>query len=270
MSAKYRKGPNDDQISKTETEEEQGSEEPVSSKGGLSKLSEIPKKIEARTKQILHVNVGEDKEPVKTEALSLIENDPAFRPRKLIESQKETDNKEEEKVEQPWASSNGSGKLRSIANAIKHPKESIKKKATKTTAAKISSTQRPYISESADLDLLSAHKEACSAQASSQNVSSLHGQTDTYDEDYWRKFNEMKAHRESLHVAWTTNRYVNRVRVVPKRHIEYPDPNDYSERDGQGHLLSFDILNWLGHVCILKAPNPNPKTPTQNPKTQKP
>lgn len=244
MSAKYQKGPNHDQISKTE--EEQGTEEPVSSKGGLSKLTEIPIKIEARTKQILHVNDGEDKEPVKTEALSLIENDPAFRPRKLIESQKETDNKQE-KLEQPSASSNASAKLRSIANAIKHPKDSIKKKATKTTAAKLSSTQRPYVSESADSDLLTAHKEACSAQASSQNVSN-DGQTDTYDEDYWRKFNEMKAHRESLHVAWTTKRHVNRVRVVPKRHIEYPDPNNYSERDAQGHLVSFDILKWLGHV----------------------
>lgn len=244
MSAKYRKAPNHDQILKTE--EEQGTEEPASSKGVLSKLTVVPIKIEARAKQILHVNDGEDKEPVKTEALSLIENDPAFRPHKLIESQKETDNKQE-KLDQPSAISNVSGKLRSIANAIKHPKDSIKKKATKTTAAKLSSTQRPSISESADLDLLSAHKEACSAQASSQNVSG-DGQTDTYDEDYWRKFNEMKAHRESLHVAWTTDRQVNRVRVVPRRHIEYLDPNDFSERDAQGHLVSFDILKWLGHV----------------------
>lgn len=252
MSAKDRKGLNHDQISKTE--EEQGSEEPgSSSKGGLSKLTVIPIKIEAKTKQILHVNDRrEDKEPVKTEALSLIENDPAFRPRKLIESQKETDKKQEKPSDQPSASSNVSGgKLRSIANAIKHPKESIKKKATKKTAAKLSSTQRPYISESADLDLLNAHNEACSAQeaSSSQNVlSSSDGQTERYDEDYWRKFNEMKAHRESLHVAWTTSRHVNRVRVVPKRQIEYPDPKDYSERDGQGHLVSFDILKWLGHV----------------------
>lgn len=245
MSAKDREGLNHDHISKTE--EEQGSEEPASSKGGLSKLTVIPIKIEAKTKQILHVNDREDKEPVKNEALSLIENDPAFRPRKLIESQKETD-KKQEKPDQPSVSSNASGKLRSIAKAIKHPKDSIMKKATKTTAAKLSSTQRPYISESADLDLLSAHNEACSAQASSQNVSSGDGQTDTYDEDYWRKFNEMKAHRESLHVAWTTSRHVNRVRVVPKRQIEYPDPKDYSERDAQGHLVSFDILKWLGHV----------------------
>lgn len=260
MSAKDRKGLNDDQISKTE--EEQGSEEEPrsSSKGGLSKLTVIPNKIEAKTKQILHVNDRqEDKEPVKTEALSLIENDPAFRPRKLIESQKETDKKQEKPSEQAWASSSnasGGGKLRSIANAIKHPKESIKKKATKKTAAKLSSTtQRPYISESADLDLLSAHNEACSAQeasSSSQNVLSTDSDgrqtTDRYDEDYWRKFNEMKAHRESLHVAWTTSRHVNRVRVVPKRQIEYPDPKDYSERDDQGHLVSFDILKWLGHV----------------------
>lgn len=244
MSAKDLRGPNHDQISKTE--EEQGTEEPAPSKKGLSKLSVIPIKIEAKTKQILHVNGGEDNEPVKKEALSLIENDPAFSPRKLIESQKETDNKEE-KQEQLSTSSKASGKLRSIANAIKHPKDSIKKKATKTAAAKLSSTQRPYISESADLDLLNAHKEAYSAQASSQNVSNDE-QTDTFDEDYWRKFNEMKAHRESLHVAWTTNKHISRVRVVPKRHVEYPDPKDFTVRDTQGHLVSFDILKWLGHV----------------------
>lgn len=244
MSAKYLEGPNHDQVSKTE--EDKGTEETASPMGGLSKLTVIPIKIEAKTKQILHVNGGEDSEPAKREALSLIENDPAFRPRKLIESQKETDNKQE-KRDQPSTSSKASGKLRSIANAIKHPKDSIKKKVTKTTAAKLSSTQRPYISESADLDLLTAHKEACSAQASSQNVSN-NEQTDTFDEDYWIKFNEMKAHRESLHVAWTTNRHVTRVRVVPKRHIEYPDPSDFAERDAQGHLVSFDILKWLGHV----------------------
>lgn len=244
MSAKYLKGSNHDQIS--ETEEEQGTEEPAPSKGGQSKLTAIPIKIETKTKQILHVNGGEDNEPVKTEALSLIENNPAFRPRKLIDSQKETANKQE-KRDQPSASSKASGKLRSIANAIKHPKDSIKKKATKKTAVKLSSAQRPYVSESADIDLLSAHKEACSAQASNQNVFD-DGQTDTFDGDYWRKFNEMKAHRESLHVAWTTNRHVGRVRVVPRRHIEYPDPNDFAEKDVQGHLISFDILKWLGHV----------------------
>lgn len=245
MSAKDREGLDHDQISKNE--EEQGTEEPASSEGALSKLTVIPIKIEAKTNQILHVNDREDKEPVKTEALSLIENDPAFSPRQLIESKKETNNKQE-KADKPSASSNASEQLRSIVNAIKHPKDSIKKKATKTIAAKLSSTQRPYISESADLDLLSAHNEACSAQASSQNVSSGDGQTDTYDEDYWRKFNEMKAHRDSLHVAWTTSRHVNRVRVVPKRQIEYPDPKEYSERDAHGHLVSFDILKWLGHV----------------------
>lgn len=244
MSANGLEGPDHEQFSKTE--KEQDTEDPAPSKGGLSKLTMIPTKIQAKTKQILHVNGGGENDPIKTEALSVIDNDPAFRPRKLIESQKETDN-EKNKRDQPSASDKASGKLRSIANAIKHPKDSIKKKATQTTAAKLSSTQRPYISQAADLDLLDAHKEACSAQASSQNVST-DGQTDIFDEGYWRKFNEMKAHRESLHVAWTTNRHVTRVRVVPKRHMKYPDPNDFVERDAKGRLVSFDILKWLGHV----------------------
>lgn len=244
MSANGLEGPNHERISNPE--EEQGTEDPARSKGALSKLNVIPIKIQAKTKQILHINGGEENEPIKTEALSLIENDPAFRPSKLIESQNETDN-QQDKQDQPSAGSKASEKLRSIAKAIKHPKDSIKKKATKTTAAKLSSTQRPYISQTADLDLLDAHEEACSAQASSQNVPT-DGQTDVFDEKYWEKFNEMKAHRESLHVAWTTNRHVTRVRVVPKRHIEYSDPNEFAERDAKGHLISFDILKWLGHV----------------------
>lgn len=244
MSANGLQGLNHEQISKTE--EEQGTEDPAPSKGGLSKLNVIPIKIQAKTKQILHVNGGEENEPIKTEALSIIDSDPAFRPHKLIDSQKETDN-EKDKRDQSPVSGKASGKLRSIAKAITHPKDSIKKKATKTTAAKLSSTQRPYISQAADLDLLDAHKEACSAQASSQNVST-DGQTDIFDEAYWRNFNEMKAHRESLHVAWTTNRHVTRVRVVPKRHMEYPDRNDFAVRDAKGHLVNFDILKWLGHV----------------------
>lgn len=244
MSTNGLEGPDHGHNSKTETE--QGAEDSAPSKGGLSKLTAIPIKIQARTKQILHVNGGEEKDPVTAEALSFIDNDPAFRPHKSIESQKETDN-EKDKRDQPSASDKASGKLRSIANAIKHPKDSIKKKATKTTAAKLSSTQGPYISQEADLALLDAHKEACSAQASSQNVST-DGQTDISHEGYWKKFNEMKAHRESLHVAWITNRHVARVRVVPKRHVKYPYPKDFAERDQKGHLVSFDILKWLGHV----------------------
>lgn len=243
MSANGLEGPNHNQISKTE---EQRTEDPAPSKGALSKLDVIPIKFQAKTKQLLHVKDRDENEPVNTEALSLIDNDPAFRPRKLIESQKEADEKQD-KRDQPSASSKASGKLRSIAKAIKHPKDSIKKKATKTAASKLSSTQRPYISEAADLDLLDAHKEACSAEACSQNVST-DGQTDMFDEDYWRKFNETKAHRESLHVAWATSRHVTRVRVVPKRHMKYPNPNDFAETDAKGHLVSFDILKWLGHV----------------------
>lgn len=244
MSANGLEGLNHEQISKTE--EEQGTEGAAPSKGGLSKLNVIPNKIQAKTEQILHVNGGEENEPIKTEAFSIIENDPAFRPHKLIDSQKEIDN-DKDKRAQPPSSGKASGKLRSIAKALTHPKDSIKKKATKTIATKLSSTQRPYNSRAADQELLDAYEEVCSAQASTQNVST-DGQIDTFDKAYWRKFDEMKAQLESLRVAWTTSRHVTRVRVVPKRHMKYPDQDDFTVRDAQGHLVSFDILKWLGHV----------------------
>ncbi len=235
-----RQQPECEPIFGTEEKWIEDSEEP---KGSL-KLRVLPK-IQEKTKRILHVRNEKEERKVDA-ALSLIEDDPAFSPSKLASSQKV--DQMNKKIADGTSHQKASGILRSIANGIIHPKETIKSKVTKATAAKLSDTQRPYLSQEADLEFLDAHKEAGSARPSSRRTVSNISQPGSLNESCEAKFHEMKAYRESLQVAWTMNRHVSRVRVVPQRHMEFRDLSYFAKRDTQGRLVRFDILKWLGYV----------------------
>ena len=137
--------------------------------------------------------------------------------------------------------------LRSIAIAVVHPKEAIKSKATRATAGKLSTISRPYLSQEADLDLLDAHNNLDHAKSARSSTASLDNDEDALRKNQQEKLQDLEAHRESLFVKWTTSN-VGRVRVVPKRHIKFPNRSDFAKRDAQGNPVRYDWLKWLGHV----------------------
>lgn len=211
------------------------------------RLLSLPSKTKEKTKNFLHANSqGEPDQNPKTEnneGLGLIENDPAFKP-SLLDKQKSmsfggTPKKARES-------------LRAIVSAVVHPKESIKRKATQATAGKLSSTQRPYLSRNADLNFLKAHSELDQATSSrsSRHTSSDDEGMDLATHECQEKVNEIEAHRESLRVAWTTSRHINRVRVVPRRRFSFPDNTKFSINNDNGVPYQFDWLKWLGYVKL--------------------
>ena len=62
------------------------------------------------------------------------------------------------------------------------------------------------------------------------------------------KIREIEEHRESLRAAWTTSRHVRRARVVPKRHINFPNNEYFLKKNERGELVGYDWLKWLGYV----------------------
>lgn len=204
-------------------------------------------KAKEKARKVLHVDGASSTKKghmsEESDAPSIIiERDPAFNPGMLNQQKSANTDMSITKAREA---------LRSIAAAVVHPKDSLKSKATKATASKLSNTQRPYLSQEADLDFLNAHDEldrAHSTRLSRQGTSD--GELDSLTNDRKDKVAEMEAHRESLRVAWITSRHVSRVRVVPTRQIEFPTTNYFKRGDIQGHPERFELLNWLGHVLL--------------------
>lgn len=197
--------------------------------------------------KILHVDGGEASErgpiPGETDVWSPIEHDPAFNTC-MLDQQKSANAK--------VSITKARETFRSIATAVVHPKDSVKSKATKTTAGKLSNTQRPYLSQEADLDFLNAHNDLDRAYSSrSLRRGTSDGEEDSLTNDRKSKIEEMEAHRESLRVAWITSRHVSRVRVVPKRQIKFPSTSYFTKGEVQWHLVQSELLKWLGHVWLL-------------------
>ena len=179
-------------------------------------------------------------EAESVQGMSDIERDPAFNPGQLVNKRQ---------ISAEGAKDKTLHALQQLGRIILYPKDTIKSKATKTTAKHLSKAERPYLSQKADLDFLEAHEGLKRAESSS---SSRHGVSDEeIDSDIIRrrdKIREMEMHRESLHAAWTTSRHVRRVRVVPKRHIAFPEVEYFTERDNEGNIARYDWLKWLGYV----------------------
>ena len=139
--------------------------------------------------------------------------------------------------------------IQSLGNAVAHPVRSAKSTATRATAGQLSKAERPFLSQKADIDFLQAHDNLKRAESTSSS------QQGTCDEEqdpliggHHAKLREMEEHRESLRASWTTNRHI--MRVVPKRHISFPDNEYFVERDERGVFLRYNWLRWLGYVIL--------------------
>ena len=187
-------------------------------------------------------NTGEleDSGDEKESAVNRLEHDPAFSPSQRAKGKRFSASGVADKT---------LGTLQTVGKNIIHPKDAIKSKVTKTTAGQLSKADRPFLSQQSDLEYLQAHDNLKRAESMS---SSIQG---TSDEEYIanihshrNKVHEIEAHRESLQVAWTTSRHVSRVRVVPKRHIRFPQNEYFVVRDARGTIIRYDWFKWLGYV----------------------
>lgn len=225
-------------------------ESKTTTEGGTKrkKLKALTSKTKAKTKKLLRIeqreSTGEGSDSEDHGVLQNIARDPAFSHNKLYKQKRWNDG---------GTAYRPLGALESIATTVVHPKRAIKSKATRTTAGQLSKAERPFISKKADLEFLQAHDRLSHAESSrsSRQVTS-DSEVDDVTTGYREKIKEMQEHRESLRAAWTTSRHVQRVRVVPKRHMEYPDRKFFTRKDSEGE--HFDWLSWLGYVRLPEIP----------------
>ncbi|KAL8830962.1 MAG: hypothetical protein Q9191_001142 [Dirinaria sp. TL-2023a] len=207
-----------------------------------ARLRSLKEKAKEKTKKLLGIDDAQVQH-CEVDVAEDVRNDPAFNPGFLLDKQ--------QKKNRAGVASPAAG-LGAVVTSIARPKDAIKGKATRTTASKLSKVQRPYLSKDADLEFLEAHDRLDRAESSRSSI-----QATSDDDKNWlveghkERIDEMKAHRESLRVAWTTSRFVTRVRVVPKRHLDYPALNVFLKNaEEQRDWARYDWLKWIGHVLV--------------------
>ena len=210
------------------------------------RLSGLTSRTKAKTKKILKMKGTTDDQSDSEEEgpLGILEHNPAFNPSDLRKRRRFRPGKTAEKA---------LGTMQTVGRVFVHPKDTIKKGATRTTAGQLSKADRPYLSQKANLDFLQAHDDLKQAEStgSSKQVTSDEEQDDSVvgQRDRLKK---MEEHRESLRVAWITSRHVRRVRVVPKRHINFPKDEYFTEKDEREQVIRYDWLKWLGYVRYIR------------------
>ena len=212
-----------------------------------ARLRNLRHKAKEKTKKLLNIDDAEVQDG-EVEVGENINRDPAFNPEFLQDKQQKTKRE---------GATSAAASLGAVMTSIVNPKDAIKGKATRTTAGKLSKIQRPYISKDADLEFLEAHNrldEAESSRSSKQATSD--DDEDSLVEDHKGRIEAMKAHRESLRVAWTTTRFVTRVRVVPKRHLDFPNRDAFLKNTEEKSIWArYDWLKWIGHVRVPSPPS---------------
>jgi len=208
-----------------------------------SRLSGLRSRTKAKTMKMLNMDgvaVADGSDSDDDGVFDNIEHNAAFHTSTLVKKKHFRAGKTADKT---------LSNIKSLGKAVVHPVDSIKSKATRTTAGLLSKAERPFLSQKADQEFLEAHDNLKRVESRSP---SRHGRSDeeleTIIGGHRDKIREMEAHRESLRAAWTTSRHVRRVRVVPKRHIDFPVDDYFVERDDRGEFQSYDWLKWLGYV----------------------
>ena len=209
------------------------------------RISSLKNRVKTKTKRVLGVARVENEtalEGKERQPLQEIEHNPAFNPSQLPKQNHTGPSTTATKAKEV---------AKTIGNAFVHPKDATKSTITRTTAGQLSKAERPFLSQKADLDFLEAHDNL------NQLESDVSSRDDASEQERSKhignrkhKLHEMEAHRESLRAAWTTTRHVRRVRVVPKRHIDFPKSEYFVERDASGGVTRYDWLKWLGYNLI--------------------
>ncbi|MCJ1246765.1 hypothetical protein MMC30_003974 [Trapelia coarctata] len=215
-----------------------------------SKLHSLKSKTKAKTKALLHLEPSEPPITVEADcedggALSNIQNDPAFHPTRVIE--------EADKLlgEQRGPVDKTVDRLKNLGTTIAHPRTAIKTKAKKTTAAGLSSTHPPQLSQRADQQLLELHDDLSRAEwRSSMVVTSDEEECGDTDVDHRKdKITKLEEYRESMRVAWAT-KHIDRVRAVPQELVPKPKREAFMDRNENGEILHFKWAEYLGHLLL--------------------
>ena len=218
----------------------------------LGDANALKTKVASKTKALLERNVERFMNVDSRQNDQSVENtkdDAAFHPRSAKEHQlahvKRNSPMDKVKIA-----------VEASVNAVAHPRKSAHEKFKRVAAGKISSIQKPYTLPTTGAELLEAH-DACSHSEGSHSEEGV-SDSEALEEDLARKevrekqkarLQKLEEQRESMRVAWTT-RHIDRVRVVPKEHIKFPDRTDFIERDDTGNIVRYDWKSWLGHVLI--------------------
>ncbi|KAI4242910.1 MAG: hypothetical protein L6R40_003783 [Gallowayella cf. fulva] len=174
-------------------------------------------------------------------ATQALKEDPAFNPH-LLDTKQRHKKDLAAKVQE---------NLQTAAASILHPKRGAKGKAARSTAGRLSRVERPYISQNMDIEFLEAHDNLSQAQSDAlSGKNTLDEEAGSATGDCRERVEHLEAQRESIRAAHTMRRHVQRVRVVPKRHINLPAEDCFVERDDNGQRVRYDWLKWLGYNLL--------------------
>lgn len=162
------------------------------------------------------------------EASIYLNSHPAFNPRKIVKEEPITLSRSLDTV---------AGAATSAARVIAHPKQAFKQGVAK----KFAIHDQSLPSKQTDAALLRAYDELNQAEVSQSNdsrsgvdIERLRSEVDGLDEQ-----------RESLRVAWTTERFVHRVRAVPVQAYRHPESSEYWISGADGRKEFQRLRYWL-------------------------
>lgn len=210
----------------------------------IAKVKHLKQKTKSKAKELLGLKAPEDSEP-ETLTKKVIENvneDPAFNPARALDGGPPDVNKTSPKDLKEAA--------KGVIDSVTHPATSTKNVFKRRAAKEISRAQRPFLSAEDDHELLAAHDElARASSASGANSASDSNEEDL--EERRQKIERLEAHRDSLRIAWTVGRHVDRVRTINHHDIVFPRKEDFIERDAMGKEIRFKWDEYIGHVRIF-------------------
>lgn len=215
----------------------------ISSKPKLQRVAGKTKEVSRRLFSTTSAGKRQDKlQDVARDgglATQALKEDPAFNPH-LLDTKQRHKKDLAAKVQE---------NLQTAAASILHPKRGAKGKAARSTAGRLSRVERPYISQNMDIEFLEAHDNLSQAQSDAlSGKNTLDEEAGSATGDCRERVEHLEAQRESIRAAHTMRRHVQRVRVVPKRHINLPAEDCFVERDDNGQRVRYDWLKWLGYV----------------------
>ncbi|ERF70939.1 hypothetical protein EPUS_06724 [Endocarpon pusillum Z07020] len=181
------------------------------------------------------------------DAIDQIACDPAFNPSLVLDQSPPKLTKADR--------STVKSELKSVAQSLVHPRQTIQGKATRSAAAKISRAQRPFLSAEQDRNLLAAHDELdrlASSRSSTRAQTSAESGAESSGEEKGakQKVEKLEEQRSSLQVAWTLGRHVDRVKVVQARVPESRSWDNFVEKTPSGERGRFQWERWLGYQAL--------------------
>ena len=173
---------------------------------------------------------------------SKVSHDPAFNPAHVLSHPPPPLGKHQGDVKDD---------LKSIATAIVHPVESVKSRATRTAAGKMSKVQRPFLSPEEDRQFLSKHEELSRVASPRSSWAQQSGEEQDQEEAALRiQLEDLEDHRSSLEAAWNLGRHVDRVRVVRNKVPNFPVKASFEERDEKGNVVRRKWEKYVGYVRL--------------------